>query len=208
MFPMRPYLPSLVEALEDSDPSVRECAKTSVVELFTGPGVTDAARADLKKELTKKGVRKTIVDLVLSKVLAVGAGSTTPAMSETGSENGDASSGGHVAPMSLMNKKPGTGTMSRSVSQPNVEKLSRPASRSAIVSPIPPDPPAGGASGGSEVKPVYVSYLLFVQLPGLITYLSYMTDRLEPRLRERVRVDAQALRGKETDLFAFTLFFR
>lgn len=54
-FPLRPYLPLLVELLEDSDSNVREVARQSVVELFTGPTVTDAARADLKKEMAKKG---------------------------------------------------------------------------------------------------------------------------------------------------------
>ena len=83
LFPLRPYLPHLIDALEDTDPAVRECARQSVVELFTGPGATDAARADLKKEMTKKGVRKTIVDGVLSKVLSGSAGTSTPAtMSE------------------------------------------------------------------------------------------------------------------------------
>ena len=54
LFPLRPYLPQLVDALEDTDSNVRDCARQSIVELFTGPGVTDAARADLKKELTKR----------------------------------------------------------------------------------------------------------------------------------------------------------
>ena len=54
LFPLRPYLPHLVDALEDTDSTVRECARQSVVELFTGPGVTDTARADLKKEMAKK----------------------------------------------------------------------------------------------------------------------------------------------------------
>ena len=67
---------------------MRECARQSVVELFTGPGVTDAARADLKKEMTKKGVRKTIADSVLARVLAGGASTPGPA-SEGGSSEGD-----------------------------------------------------------------------------------------------------------------------
>jgi CLIP-associating protein 1/2 len=92
-----------VDALEDSDAHVRDCARTSVVELFSGPGVTDAARADLKKEMTKKGVRKTIIDSVLSKLLSVStsgsnsgvrSGAVTPVggggHSEFGSEAGDA----------------------------------------------------------------------------------------------------------------------
>ena len=76
-FPIRPYLSQLVEALEDSDGTVRDCARNSVIEIFTAPGVTDAARADLKKEMTKKNVRKTIVDIVLGKLMAAGSAATT-----------------------------------------------------------------------------------------------------------------------------------
>ncbi len=77
LFPIRPYLPLLVAVLEDSDSTVRETAKTSVVILFTSPGASDAARADLKRELAKKGVRKTIVDAVLTKVLGSDNATTT-----------------------------------------------------------------------------------------------------------------------------------
>jgi CLIP-associating protein 1/2 len=149
MFPIRAYLPALVEALEDSDPTVRETAKTSVVELFTGPGVTDAARADLKKELTKKNVRKTIVENVLARVL-VGA-SAAAAPSEAGSESGDA---GYVRPSTSLGKRPGlSGSMSRSVSQPVTEKP-RPASRTAAV---PPTSIESGGAGTADFKAVYVS---------------------------------------------------
>ncbi|KAF8271791.1 clasp N terminal-domain-containing protein [Lactarius quietus] len=68
LFPIRPYSP------------FSSTAKTSVVVLFTGPGVSDAARADLKRELAKKGVRRTIVDAVLAKVL--GSVNTGTAASE------------------------------------------------------------------------------------------------------------------------------
>ncbi|KAI9001213.1 clasp N terminal-domain-containing protein [Trametes punicea] len=167
MFPLRPYLPLLVDALEDTDGTVRECARQSVVELFTGPGVTDAARADLKKELAKKGVRKTIVDSVLSRVLSGGASPGTPAAgSEAGSENGDgaAATKGYVPPsIALMNRRP-TGTASggagsapvlRTVSQGNVRELSRPASRAAVMTPTSEGPSPTG--GGTDVKPVYIA---------------------------------------------------
>ncbi|KAG5339205.1 hypothetical protein C0989_005186 [Termitomyces sp. Mn162] len=55
---------------------------------LASPGVTDGARADLKKEMTKKGVRKTIVEGVLSKVLGASVNSNT--YGHEGSENGDA----------------------------------------------------------------------------------------------------------------------
>jgi CLIP-associating protein 1/2 len=76
-FPIRPYLPQLVDGLEDSDGTVRDCARNSIIEIFTAPGVTDAARADLKKEMTKKNVRKTIVDAVLGKLMAAGSAANT-----------------------------------------------------------------------------------------------------------------------------------
>lgn len=155
-FPLRPFLGPLVDALEDGDSNVRTQAQAAVIELFTGPGVTDAARADLKKEMAKKNVRRAIVESVTAKLLAAGAGgggSTTPAaLSENGSENGD---GAYVPPStSLLHKTPALGkSMSRSVSG-NMDKLSRPASRAAAISPLPGDP---AASSASDVKAVYVS---------------------------------------------------
>lgn len=167
LFPLRPYLPHLVDALEDTDGNVRECARQSVVELFTGPGVTDLARADLKKELTKKGVRKTIVDGVLSKVLAGGGSSTPGTLSEAGSENGDIAGAAkeYVPPsIALMNKRPGptvtgvppSSSTSRSrIASQGSREIPRPASRAAAMSPTGEGPSAAG--GGSDVKPVYVS---------------------------------------------------
>ena len=62
-----------MDALEDSDGGVRDCARASVIEMFTAPTVTDGARADLKKEITKKGVRKGIVDSVLGQLFSSNA---------------------------------------------------------------------------------------------------------------------------------------
>ncbi|KAH9938409.1 clasp N terminal-domain-containing protein [Fomitopsis serialis] len=163
LFPIRAYLPALVEALEDTDGNVRECARQSVVELFTGPGVTDAARADLKKEMTKKGVRKTIVDSVLLRVLAGGSGgaSTPGTMSDAGSENGDAAQKEYVPPsIALMNRRPTQAAVAglpRTASQSSVGSAPRPASRSAMVSPPPVDSPIAASASGSDVKPVYVA---------------------------------------------------
>ncbi|KAL6299119.1 clasp N terminal-domain-containing protein [Sparassis latifolia] len=174
LFPIRPYLPALVEALEDTDGNVRECARQSVVELFTGPGVTDAARADLKREMAKKGVRKAIVDGVLAKLLVGGGGTSSPGtLSEAGSENGDAAAGREYVPPSiaLMNRRPtagaftgsssGSGAPTRTVSQGTAREPPRPASRAATVqSPVPiegPSAPGGTPAGGSEVRPVYIA---------------------------------------------------
>lgn len=158
LFPIRPYSSLLVDCLEDTDPHVRDCARTSVVELFTGPGVTDAARADLKKEMTKKNVRKTIVDGVLAKLLGSSIGSAL--QSHEGSENGDATSGKkeYIPPsLALLGKRPRVASQNanlptRSVSQPS--SLSRPTSRAAMSSPPPPPTPT---AENAEVRPVYVS---------------------------------------------------
>ncbi|KAG8992281.1 suppressor of tub2 mutation, partial [Tulasnella sp. 427] len=86
-FPIRPYLPQLVECLEDPDANVRECTRSSIVALFTGPQVSDAARADLKNEMAKKGVRKGIVNDVLSKLMSASTTtSNTPDASEPGED--------------------------------------------------------------------------------------------------------------------------
>ncbi|THH14964.1 hypothetical protein EW146_g5443 [Bondarzewia mesenterica] len=161
LFPIRPYLPLLVEALEDSDSAVRETARTSIVELFTGPGVTDAARSDLKKEMTKKGVRKGIVDGVLAKVL--GGGGSAPG-SEVGSDNGElgvsTAKKEYVPPsLVLLGKRSTAGSenasgpsgITRAISHGSVGQMPRPASRAAIAS------PPLGADSAADVQPVYVA---------------------------------------------------
>lgn len=166
-FPIRSYLSLLVDALEDTDGNVRACATPSIIELFTGPGVTDAARADLKKEMTKKGVRKAIVDNVLSKLMSSSrsTGASTP-LSE-GSENGDTGAKKEYIPPSLMlqNRRPIIGAPSagppaatpilRAVSHGQVKEPSRPASRAAIV--VTPPLPQPSSETTSTVEPAFVS---------------------------------------------------
>ncbi|KAG9317226.1 clasp N terminal-domain-containing protein [Chiua virens] len=165
-FPIRPYLSLLVGMLEDTDGNVRACATPSIIELFTGPGVTDAARADLKKEMAKKGVRKAIVDSVLNKLMSSSrsAGASTP-MSE-GSENGDAGTKEYIPPsLMLQNRRPTAGASSagppaatpivRAVSHGHVKEQSRPASRAAMVA-SPPLPQASGEAA-STVEPAFIA---------------------------------------------------
>ncbi|KAI0269241.1 clasp N terminal-domain-containing protein [Gloeopeniophorella convolvens] len=158
LFPIRPYLTILVGALEDSDSTVRETTKNSVVTLFTGPGVSDAARADLKRELTKKGVRKAIVDSVFAKILSSEA--STP----IGEENGrpQAAAKEYIPPSLALQAMKSTGSrdaaasgptmVSRSTSRGDVRETSRPASRTAMVTP----PPAGGDTA-ANVQAVYIA---------------------------------------------------
>ncbi|KAF7352974.1 hypothetical protein MVEN_01265000 [Mycena venus] len=168
-FPIRVYLSQLVDALEDTDAHVRDCAKQSVIELFTGPGVSDAARADLKKEMTKKNVRKTIVDGVLSKLLGVGGsvssmGGSGP-QSREGSENGDTTMKPkeYVPPsLALAGRRPtgasSTGAVSRTASVHSAHSnISRPPSRAAPLDSPAASEPATPAAEASDVRPAYVA---------------------------------------------------
>ncbi|KAJ8515986.1 hypothetical protein ONZ45_g6658 [Pleurotus djamor] len=153
LYPIRPYLSALVDALEDTDAHVRDCARQSVVELFTGPGVTDAARADLKKEMTKKGVRKTIVDSVVAKVVGGSAGSN-PQSDASDCGEPVAKVKEYVPPsIALMNRRPTAGSSSSAK-----EAISRPASRSAMNhSPTVASTPTTPAADGTEVEAIYIA---------------------------------------------------
>ncbi|KAG6886066.1 hypothetical protein C0993_004056 [Termitomyces sp. T159_Od127] len=159
-FPIRPYLSLLVDCLEDTDAHVRDCARQSVIELFTGPGVTDGARADLKKELAKKGVRKTIVEGVLSKLLGASTNSNTH---HEGSESGDASNTKpkEYIPPSLMlqGRRPTTGSqtgIARTVSQGNMKDIPRPSSRAATSPPLTgPTVLQTPTNESADIQPVY-----------------------------------------------------
>lgn len=153
-FPLRPYLSHLVDALEDTDGTVRECAKQSIVDLFRGPSVSDAARADLKKEMSKKGVRKAIVDSVLQKLFAAPLSGTPH---DEMSDNGEGVKKEYLPPsLSLMNRKPtanSTGSGGRTVSQNSLaDSVSRPSSRMA--GEPPPSTPTE-----IEIEVVYVCFI-------------------------------------------------
>lgn len=67
-FPLRPFLPALVEQLSDADPGVREAARTACINLFSS--ATATAKSELKKEMEKKAVRKQTADAILAQVLS------------------------------------------------------------------------------------------------------------------------------------------
>ncbi|KAG6335300.1 hypothetical protein ID866_3784 [Astraeus odoratus] len=168
LFPMRPYLSLLVDALEDTDGNVRACAMPAVIELFTGPGVTDAARADLKKEMSKKNVRKTIVDNVLSKLMnsSRSTRANTP-QSETSDTTEPPPRKEYIPPsLMLQNRRPTVAAtsseptvappVSRSVSHGSGSKeISRPLSRAGTVaSPMLSQPSSEGAG---TVEPAFIA---------------------------------------------------
>ncbi len=75
-YPIRPLLPTTVDLLSDADATVREGARSTLVALFSS--ATPAAKADLKKELEKKAVRKQTADGILREVLGAPSAAVAP----------------------------------------------------------------------------------------------------------------------------------
>ncbi|CAE6506955.1 unnamed protein product, partial [Rhizoctonia solani] len=154
-FPLRPYVALSVELLEDGDGSVRDAARAGVVALFSSPGVTEAARADLKNEMSKRGVRKTIMDGVLSKLAVVsapraksvagsdsGVGTDTEVLSRPGTSMGRRPVGTPIArTVSITSATGSANGVDRPLSRQ--EETSQPPSSAVTIS-IPPGPSVGG----------------------------------------------------------------
>jgi CLIP-associating protein 1/2 len=107
----------------------------------------------------KKGVRKTIVDGVLSKLVSGSGANGTRAIDaqSEGSENGDAVNGskqkGYVPPSLALQSQKSTATAAgpSGISRTTSTNISRPASRAAMTEPPTP------ATEGADIQPVYVS---------------------------------------------------
>ena len=66
-FPLRSFLSQFISLLEDSDSSVREAARSTIITLFrTSP---PQAKTSLKKEITERGIKKNVADEILDGVL-------------------------------------------------------------------------------------------------------------------------------------------
>lgn len=158
MFPLRPYMPYLVETLEDTDGVVRECARQAVVELFSAPQVTDTARGDLKKEMARKGVRKNIVDSVLLKLLSAGYVANGSAPQSETSETADPPKRESAFVPNRRPAVPITRSFSSSTALSLAESSSRPASRLGL------DVPSTPSSETAEISPFFVSYSVLSEL--------------------------------------------
>ena len=64
--PFKGYVSAIVACVEDADGSVREAAKTALIELFGS--APDRAKADLKKQLKAHSVRHSIEQQILSQI--------------------------------------------------------------------------------------------------------------------------------------------
>lgn len=144
-YPLRPFVPVLVQSLQDSDGTVRECARRSIVEIFSGSNVTDAARADLKREMEKQNIRKTMQDDILADVIGLSSSVITLESSAAQASNAQANDQKY-----------------RDESQPVATGSERPPSRAAdtVLTPSVLD---------AELKPVYVGHLYFTKILPLIS---------------------------------------
>lgn len=68
--PLRPLLPVVVEHLSDADPGVREASRTACISLFSQ--ASPVAKAELKREIEKRGVRKQTADAIIGQVFGGG----------------------------------------------------------------------------------------------------------------------------------------
>lgn len=136
-FPVRPFLPALVDSLSDADASVREASRTTIVALFLS--ASPAAKSDLKKELEKRGTRKQIADVILKEVLGGGGRGSAP--TSTLSVAPSASEEQERALSPLPHQEGGSHVTSPDVASPD-ERPPMPASN----------------SGDDDVSPVYVSF--------------------------------------------------
>ncbi|PWN25778.1 hypothetical protein BDZ90DRAFT_281172 [Jaminaea rosea] len=66
-FPIKPFLPTLVDLLGDADSACREASRATLVALFLSASA--AAKADLKREMEAKGVRKPLAEGILRDVI-------------------------------------------------------------------------------------------------------------------------------------------
>ncbi|KAK4199692.1 clasp N terminal-domain-containing protein [Triangularia verruculosa] len=69
--PFRSYVPSLMDLLEDADATVRETAKTTVIELFRN--APNTAKSDLKRQLKNCKVRPAIEQAIVKELIPASA---------------------------------------------------------------------------------------------------------------------------------------
>jgi hypothetical protein len=163
----------IVDALEDSDPTVRECARESAVTLFSAPGVSDVARTDLKEQMAKKHVRKTIVDQILAGLM----GSSSSAVSSVGDQSD--TDRAPRAPSRMLSRNPSVQDSLQRFSQSEIET---PTSECF----------GAGPSAMSDIPIVYVSSKGKFGL-WRSTALNFPSDRFSARSRTRIRANDTTL---------------
>ena len=74
--PFRAYVPSLMELLEDADGMVRDCAKSTVIQLFRD--APNAAKSDVKRQLKNFKVRPAIEAAIVKELAPSGTTTRVP----------------------------------------------------------------------------------------------------------------------------------
>lgn len=69
--PLKPFLPLLVDNLEDADGAVREYAKESIVAILGVPGVPLAARSEFRKLCEVRSIKTNVVDGILAQLVGI-----------------------------------------------------------------------------------------------------------------------------------------
>ncbi|KAK4179222.1 clasp N terminal-domain-containing protein [Triangularia setosa] len=75
--PFRSYVPTLMDLLEDADATVRETAKTTVIELFRN--APNTAKSDLKRQLKNCKVRPAIEQAIVKELIPTSSASASQA---------------------------------------------------------------------------------------------------------------------------------
>ncbi|MCJ1474512.1 suppressor of tub2 mutation [Lambiella insularis] len=65
-FQIKPFVPHILDCLEDSEGTVRDTAKSTVIELFRP--LPDGAKSDLKKQISLRNIQKSIVAHIYSQL--------------------------------------------------------------------------------------------------------------------------------------------
>lgn len=145
--PLRPFTPLLLPLLADADPHVRAAALDSTIRIFTDLAVSDAARADLKKEMQRIGVAPKLQDQILAQVL--GGGSQFH-------DRSPSSGGGSSSPSSVTTAAPAV--HSSRAPTGNVTTSSTAASTStSLPGGSAPTPSASTSTSAPDLAPVYIA---------------------------------------------------
>ncbi|GAA5983211.1 hypothetical protein JCM10908_000198 [Rhodotorula pacifica] len=170
--PLRPFTPLLLPLLGDADPSVRSVALESTIRIFAdSTRVSDAARADLKKEMQRLEVSHKVQEQVLGQVFgreaqtleqersASPTASGSSAGSRTRSVNGLGGSSSLLATTSAsgaskVGRSPPVSTTSRLSASDSAPVPAPVASTSS--SALAPTPPPSSSSS-TDIPPVYIA---------------------------------------------------
>lgn len=198
--PLRPFTTLLLPLLGDSDPTVRSLALSSTITIFSADGVTQPARADLKKAMIKLDVNKKVQDTVLAAVLGGGSGS----MERTGSA-ASLASGSEKAVAGSSVQEIHLSTSTDSTSPPITRSRPRPPSPASLVASLPsaafPSDPSAVHAPTTDIQPVYIADLRDLQtefdrmregFEGKETEHNWMVrDRSIARIRGMVKGNVQ-----------------